>query len=153
MQRGEGLKAANKKGKQADPIVKLSLGKQTFSSKTILHGTKTEPRWNAKFEFKSTRAVLASSPLKLNVFDRSLSGKDSLGNTEIDLSPLLFSAEVGLISGFRSSKKYYTVELTQAEDATSLGRLYLSVSWECDDDSHVDDDSQVDMSHMHARDT
>ena len=65
---------------------------------------------------------------------------ESLGYASIDLSSLLTSR------GFWSSKEHYTVELQKTKDgpstktervheeATSLGRLYLNVSWEGDDD-------------------
>ena len=94
------------------------------------------------------RSVLASSPLKLSMFDRdplmSLSGGNtSLGSASVDLSPLLSSRT------FWSSRKYYTVELTErgasttmeqgSGKAASLGRLYLSVRWDCDDDHHQAD--------------
>ena len=138
--RGEGLKAVDKNGK-SDPLVKLSLGKKTFTSKTIMKTL--EPRWNSTFEFDTTQGVLASQPLKLSVFDwdpiSSLGRKTSLGHASIDLSPLLISRN------FWSSKQYYTVELAKnrpstktedaREEATSLGRLHLSVSWDCDDDN------------------
>ena len=141
--RGEGLKAADKNGK-SDPFVKLSLGKKTFTSETIMKNL--EPLWDSNFEFQTTQDVLASSPLKLSVYDwdplgtihSPLSRHDSLGHASIDLSPLLTSRS------FWSSKKCYTVELTKhrpstatehaREEATSLGRLHLSVSWDCDDD-------------------
>ena len=138
--RGEGLKAVDKNGK-SDPLVKLSLGKKTFTSKTIMKTL--EPRWNATFDFQTTQGVLASQPLKLSVFDwdpiSSLGRNTSLGHASIDLSPLLISRN------FWSSKQYYTVELAKnrpstktedaREEATSLGRLHLSVSWDCDDDN------------------
>ena len=157
--RGEGLKAADKNG-LSDPFVKLSLGKgpekQTFTSKTIMKTL--EPRWNSKFDFQCTQDVIASSPLKLSVYDWDpIPLNDSLGQASIDLSPLLISRSLW------SSKQYYTVELTKhepsttktepsvhsvamlpgasmfnltepASSATSLGRLRLSVSWHCDDD-------------------
>lgn len=112
--RGEGFKAAGKKRNFA-PFVKLSLGKQTLTSKTI---TKTlEPRWNANFEFESKRSVLASSPLKLSMFDRdpltSLYGNTSLGSASVDLSPLMSSLT------FWSSRKYYTVERVELQPRRS----------------------------------
>jgi hypothetical protein len=141
--RGEGLKAADKNG-LSDPFVKLSLGKQTFTSKKIMKTL--NPRWNSDFEFQSTQDALASSPLKLSVYDwdpiSALNRNESLGHASIDLSSLLTSRS------FWSSKKSYTVELTKyapstktehaREEATRLGRLHLSVSWECDDDPQVD---------------
>ena len=141
--RGEGLKAADKNGK-SDPFVKLSLGKQTFTSEKKMKTL--EPRWNSKFEFQSTQGALASQPLKLSVYDwdpiSSLHRNTSLGHASIDLSPLLFS------KSFWSSKQYYTVELAKnmpstkakdaSEEATSLGRLHLSVSWDRDDDNQMD---------------
>ena len=57
--RGEGLKAADKNGK-SDPFVKLSLGKQTFTSEKKMKTL--EPRWNSKFEFQSTQGALALPP-------------------------------------------------------------------------------------------
>ena len=137
--RGEGLKAADKNG-MSDPFVKLSLGKKTFTSEKIMKTL--EPRWDSKFEFQTTQDVVASSPLKLSVYDwdpiSALSRNDSLGHASIDLSPLLTSRS------FWSSKERYTVELTKheprtttepaREKAASLGRIHLSVSWDCDDD-------------------
>jgi Ca2+-dependent lipid-binding protein len=136
--RGEGLQVAKRNG-LSDPFVKLSFRKKTHTSKTI---KKTlNPRWDSKFEFQCTQDMLDTAPLKLSVFNwdpiSALSSRnESLGYASIDLSPLLTS------TSFWSSKKHYTLELQKTKDgpsaktergreeATSLGRLHLNVSWE-----------------------
>ena len=134
--RGEGLMAADKDGK-SDPFVKLALGGQAFTSKTI---KKTlNPRWNEVFEFEGVRAELASKPLELKVYDWdpvtglraaqfNASRHDALGAATLDLTPMA-----------SSGWKVYTAELTGTKELeaglkhnqrSDLGRLHLMVTWE-----------------------
>ena len=165
--RGEGLVAPRDlrlRNGTADPFVKLTLGRQTFTSETF---NKTlDPHWNTSFEFKGVdRSVLISSPLMLRVFDwdpfskvrsatrgvtltrtrgHSLMGT-AMGSASLDLSPLLLPRS--FLTSFILTKKYHKVELTTdgllseaqhalgKHDTEDAGRIFLSVSWDSDDET------------------
>ena len=127
--RGEGLKAADKTG-TSDPFVKLTLGRQQHSSKTIKKTT--HPNWNQQFEFKGVREVLVAQQLELNVFDRDLlsmssSKHDFLGTAKINLTPMLTSR-------WRLHKVVLTTRKAIPSMGSStdvdLGFIHLVISWE-----------------------
>ena len=124
--RGEALKATDANG-LSDPLVKLSIGGQNFSSKTVRKTV--NPRWNQQFRFEGFRGELTSRLLELTVLDYdNLASSDMLGFAAVDLNPLLGSKhrleKVALVSG-RKGRAH-----SSSGGSKGFGHLHLVLTWE-----------------------
>ena len=81
-----GLKSTDSNG-FSDPYVKLTLGKQKFTSKKVYKSL--NPRWDEDYAFRGGFAALLAEPLHVAVWDYDrMSFNDSLGDASLNLRSL-----------------------------------------------------------------